>query len=349
MVNRAPFIIMRLIDPIWYNLQVMNDRININVGLPTPPSVIKTLVAGFNVVANHIYLILLPVALDLFIWLFPSINVTALFSPVVESLAVYTAELPAEASQMLNEMVANFNLTTLLRTLPIGVASLFSATVTHQNPLNFTNPIEVQSISQFLLGFSLFNIIGLVLGGMYYRLISDVSVKPIRPTLLRQIWRVLLLSAGWLAFFLALYIPISLLLLLLGLLEGFLQTIIIVVFLIPMSWLLLFVYYSYYPIFLNDNGVISTLKKTFHILRYSAPTLGWFSILALFLSQGLNNLWTSAPATSWISLIGIFGHGFISAGLLASSFIYFNKLSIWVDETMLWFGKNRQPDRDHIE
>jgi len=327
----------------------MNDRLNINVSLPTPPSVIRTLVAGFNLVANHIYLILLPVTLDLFIWLFPSINVTALFSPVVESFAEFTTELPVEASQMLNELVANFNLTSLLRTLPIGVASLFSAAVIHENPLNSTNTIEVMSISQFLLGFSLFNIIGLALGGMYYRMVSDVSVKPIRPTLLRQTWRVLLLSAGWLVFFLALYIPISLILLLLGFLEGFLQTVLIVILLIPMSWLLLFVYYSYYPFFMNDNGVVASLKKTFHIIRYTAPTLGWFSIIALFLSQGLNYLWTSAPATSWVSLIGIFGHGFISAGLLASSFIYFNKLSVWVDETVLWFGKNRKPERDRTE
>lgn len=327
----------------------MNDRLNSNNSLPTPPSAIKTLVAGFNVVANHIYLILLPVILDLFIWLAPSVNVTSLFSPVLESFAEFTTELPVEASQILNEMVANFNLTSLLRTLPIGVASLFSAAVIHENPLNFTNTIEVKSISQFLLGFSLFNLIGVALGGMYYRMVSDVAVKPIRPSILRQTWRVLVLSAGWLAFFLALYIPISLLLLLLGLLEGFLQTVLLVILLIPMSWLLLFVYYSYYPIFMNDNGLLATLKKTFQVVRYTAPTLGWFSILALFLSQGLNYLWASAPATSWVSLIGIFGHGFISAGLLASSFIYFNKLSVWVDETMLWFGKNRQSERDRTE
>lgn len=327
----------------------MNDHLNTVNNFPTPPSVIKTLVSGFNVVANHIYLIFLPVILDLFIWLFPSISVTKLFAPLIESFAEFTIELPAEASQMLNDLVLNFNLTTLLRTLPIGVASLFSAAIKHESPLFYPSAIEVETLSQFLIGFSLFNIVGVLLGGFYYRMVSDASVKPIRPSFLRQAWRVVLLTVSWLAIALALYVPISLLLLLLGLLEGFLRTIIIIVLLIPLSWLLLYVYYSYYPLFLNDNDIRATLKKTFRIVRFSGPTLGWFSLLALFISQGLNQLWASAPATSWASLVGIFGHGFISAGLLASSFIYFSKLSVWVDETMLWIGKNRQTERDRIE
>lgn len=313
---------------------------------PVPPPVIKTLVSGFNVVANNIYLILFPVIVDLLIWLFPGISIKNFSQPVLQAFVDMSAELPAESLRMITDLLANFNMLTLLRTLPIGVASLFSASLAQENPINTTPNFEVNNFSQFILLTLLINLVGILLGGFYFRQVADVTTKPIRPRLDRQMLRVILLSFGWLLFFLVINIPIALLTLLVGLLSGILRAIVGILLMIPASWLLLFVYYSYYPLFLNDSGVIPAVKKTFHVVRYSAPTLGWFSIIAILISQGLNMLWVSAPATSWISLVGIFGHAFISAGLLAASFIYFTKTSVWVDETLLWFIKNDRSKSD---
>jgi len=315
---------------------------------PVPPPVIKTLLNGFNTVANNIYLILFPVVVDLFIWLVPGISIKNFAQPMLQTFNDLSADIPADGLRMITDLLANFNMFTLLRTLPIGVASLFSASLVQENPLNTTPMLEVNGISQFLLFVILINLIGIVLGGLYFRQVADVSTKPIRASLGRQMVRVLLLSGGWLLFFLILNIPVVLLFMLVSLLSGVLKTILVIVLMIPASWLVLFIYYSYYPLFLSDSGVIAAVKKSFHVIRYSAPTLGWFSIIALMISQGLNLLWVSAPAVSWVSLVGISGHAFISAGLLASSFIYFNKTSVWVDETLLWFAKNERTKTDNI-
>ena len=49
--------------------------------LPPPPGVIGSLRAGFDAVSKHIGLILLPVALDIFLWLGPRLSVGGLVNP----------------------------------------------------------------------------------------------------------------------------------------------------------------------------------------------------------------------------------------------------------------------------
>ena len=52
--------------PIWNKLKVTL------VG--TPPRIFKSILAGFNTVANHIYLIILPVLIDMVLWLGPKLT-----------------------------------------------------------------------------------------------------------------------------------------------------------------------------------------------------------------------------------------------------------------------------------
>lgn len=72
------------------------------------------------------------------------------------------------------------------------------------------------------------------------------------------------------------------------------------------------------------------------MMRYALPSLGWFVIVAMVLSQGLNFLWRIPPSDSWMTLFGIFGHAFVSTALLAASFIYYRDLNIWVDAALQW-------------
>jgi len=58
-------------------------------------------------------------------------------------------------------------------------------------------------------------------------------------------------------------------------------------------------------------------------------------VLAVFLlSFGLNFLWNIPPKDSWITLLGIFGHSFVSTALLAGSFIYYRDMNIWLQSAI---------------
>jgi hypothetical protein len=57
---------------------------------------------------------------------------------------------------------------------------------------------------------------------------------------------------------------------------------------------------------------------------------GIFFIMLILLNYGLDALWSTPPIDSWMLLVGILGHGFISSGLIASSFAFYNRGMKWV-------------------
>jgi hypothetical protein len=59
------------------------------------------------------------------------------------------------------------------------------------------------------------------------------------------------------------------------------------------------------------------------LTRMTLPTTSLFFLSVLAISEGLNILWRVPPETSWLTLLGIGGHAFISSGLMAASFIFY--------------------------
>ena len=51
--------------------------------LPPPPGVVGSLRAGFDAVASNLTVALIPLALDLLLWLGPRLRVDRLFRPVL--------------------------------------------------------------------------------------------------------------------------------------------------------------------------------------------------------------------------------------------------------------------------
>jgi hypothetical protein len=48
------------------------------------------------------------------------------------------------------------------------------------------------------------------------------------------------------------------------------------------------------------------------------------------MSYGLNFLWNIPPSGSWMTLVGIAGHAFVTTALLAASFVYYRDMQVWL-------------------
>jgi hypothetical protein len=108
------------------------------VELPPPPGVMGSLRAGFDAVSRHVALILLPMALDVLLWLGPRFSVDGLLAPFLNMLfdqTRLTLTSSAEVSRftefetLFNQTVEHFNVLSLLsrlQTFPIGVSSLLA-------------------------------------------------------------------------------------------------------------------------------------------------------------------------------------------------------------------------------
>jgi len=68
--------------------------------------------------------------------------------------------------------------------------------------------------------------------------------------------------------------------------------------------------------------------------RFTLPTSSLFVISVVLLTISLNYLWSVPPDDSWMLLVGIAGHAFITTALLAASFVYYRDMNTWLQTVL---------------
>jgi hypothetical protein len=59
-----------------------------------------------------------------------------------------------------------------------------------------------------------------------------------------------------------------------------------------------------------------------------------FVLVVFLVGFGLNLLWAVPAEESWLALVGVLGHAFITTALLAASFIYYQAMSTWLQAVL---------------
>src|SRR5437867_11896206 len=129
--------------------------------LPHPPGVVGSLRAGFDTVSSHVILILLPIALDLFLWLGPRLSVDGLISPFVKLIFSQARTALTSSSDLKRftdfqsafiELIQHFNLLSLigkLQTFAIGIWSLLAQNMPTKTPFDSQDVVQVTSVLGF--------------------------------------------------------------------------------------------------------------------------------------------------------------------------------------------------------
>lgn len=299
------------------------------------------MVNGFNTVANNLGVILLPALLDFFLWLGPQLKAKALVTPVME----LAGQMPDSAQTQamvaaLTEFANGFNLFAVLRTYPFGISSLMTANLSLQTPLGERVQLDPAGMAVSALLVLALTAAGWLGGGFYYRAVAGAVFKENSPSILRSLLHILLLSGLWMVFFLFFNIPALILLGILGMFNATVRVIILILLSIPFSWFLIGLFYSAHGIYANRQNAFQSAWSSFRMVRYSLPNVGWFSIMAIVLSQGMDMLWRIAPASSWMTAVGILGHAFVSTSLLAASFFYYRDINVWIESALQWLKSN---------
>ncbi len=93
------------------------------------------------------------------------------------------------------------------------------------------------------------------------------------------------------------------------------------------------------PLFFSPHGIIAHHKtmwestlESIRLSRATLPTTGLLILVFVLISEGLNVLWNIPEDQSWFLMIGIFGHAFITAALLAASFAYYKDADTYLRE-----------------
>jgi hypothetical protein len=316
---------------------------NSKTELMTPPKLIGTLTSGFNAVANNIYLILFPVILDTFLWLGPHLRIKQLLQPFVLNLTSGVSDLTTPelgnvskwSQEIWDILLTQFNLVSLVRSFPIGIPSLMAGLSPIKTPYGSALLFEVNGVTETILFWFVFSLIGIIFGCLYFDAISrSTSPETIRfsfSTAGSSLLQVFVFTFFFLIVLLLFSIPTILIISVLTLISPAVGEIALLFIGIVVIWFIMPLAFSPHGVFTEGKTFYSSISTSIRLVRNYLPGTGIFFLTALLLYQGLNILWETAPETSWMSLVGIFGHAFISTGLIASSFVYYRHGIAWME------------------
>jgi len=320
-----------------------------------PPRMIPSFAEGFQSIANRIYIIIFPVLLDLLLWFGPLVRIREVVLPFLNRAAELSAgaygeegaALIAESTAAWEAILERFNLLSLLRTFPVGIPSLLAGRGVDANPLGLAVIRDISS-SNGTVNISLgILVVGILLGCIYFSLTASASLQTSEPVktgnFFRQFVQIMILNIMLVGGLAILLVPLLCLMAFLLFMLPSLGTIPVILFGLALVWVLFPLAFSPHGIIANQQNASRSAITSMRIIRSLAGPAGIFFILAILLSKGLNALWLTPQTNSWMLLVGIFGHGFISSGILAASFIYYRDGYEWITSQLAEKENTAQP------
>lgn len=320
--------------------------------LPAPPNWLKALMAGFDAVANHVGLLLFPIALDLLLWFGPQLRLSQLIRAyldlTLQAASLQTgqvAEFTRASTELFQPFAERFNLVSTLRTFPVGVASLMTGRGPLENPLGQPIVTEITSFGAALLAWLGLALAGLLLATTYFWMVSRVVLPKAETgnSLLGQavsrFSQVIQLSLFSLAVMIAVGIPLSCILPSLASAGSFGRAGLFIYGVI-IIWLLFPLIFAPFGIFVHQDTMWASVRRGARLARWTMPNTFLFVLIIMVFSQGLDLLWNIPPDNSWFMLVGIVGHAFIAASLLAAFFIYYRDAGMYVQGRIQQFTSN---------
>jgi hypothetical protein len=321
--------------------------------LPPPPGVVGSLRAGFDAIASNFLVILFPLALDLWLWLGPHLSLEKFFMPILADYSKIAGAGGVPVTDIDNAMkiyVAlfhEFNMFSMLRAFPIGIFSLMTGIMPLETPFGGTTVWQVGTATGLLASLLGLTLAGWLGGGLFFYWVS-VIVTPAQEGRIRSLQAVLqtvLFSLVWVVVLFILSMPIMLVIYLLFALSPSLAQGVLLFLGFLSLWLLVPLFFSPHGIFIKKQNALVSIVNSMRMARFTLPTSSMFVLSTLLLGIGLNFLWSVPPEDSWMMLVGIFGHAFVTTALLAASFIYYRDMTAWLEIALERFKTNTTTTR----
>ncbi len=308
--------------------------------LPPPPGIIGSLRTGFDTIAIHITAILMPLALDLLLWLGPHLSVDRLSQPVLEnfgSMAAnngFTAGDVQTGLDLYRGFFQQFNLFGMLRTFPIGVSSLMSGKLPVQSPLGAPVILQIDTFDHLLGLILLLTLVGWTLGALYFRWIAVLVMPEASAATGYALTQTLLYSLVWSLLSWTVGLPVFLFFYLIFTISPLLGEGVLLLLGFLSMWLIVPIFFSPHGMFVRKQNALASILSSFQMARFTLPTSSLFVLTVFLIGIGLNFLWSIPASDSWLALVGILGHAFITTALLASSFVYYHDMTVWLQTVL---------------
>jgi len=310
---------------------------------PAPPNIITAIRGGFDAIANRIYIILIPVLLDLLLWLGPHFQIKGLVAVFMESLRTTPGFDPSRSDsllpinpEVLQAAIERINLMTILRSYPIGIPSLVSGILPLEAPFGSPTFVDVESPVMVTLIWLVLTLLGILAGTLYFILIAQAALdrrllwKKALKEWPRRLLQVIFLSVTVGVILVVLLIPSTCILSFVSMGGIPVSQIAVVVLVGMLLWVLFPLAFTPHGIIVQRFNIMAAIQRSIVLTRMTMPTTALFFLVILLAGQGLDILWRVPEENSWLTIVGLAGHAFVASALLASSFVYYRDADIWV-------------------
>jgi len=316
--------------------------------LPAPPlGVIASITSGFETVNARLELILLPLALDLFLWFGPHLSIKPMVDRSLDLMRTLMAQDPNSLKnfevvrQGLATFGTEFNLFSMISQplgLPLGLPSLMAGRSPIVIPGGAPTIWLIDSPLEFILLFGAFGLVGLFLSALYFGGLAQQvreSKRDLRQ-LLQHVWgdwaRLTALAVIGLIALFFLSLPILVLSTVAALLNPIAGSIVSVLSWTVVVWIILYTGFTPHGIILQRRSLFGALWDSLRLVQWSLPSTASLYILLVVISVGLSAVWNIPEPNSWYLLIGLVGHALVSTALVASTFVYYRDRYRWWTE-----------------
>ena len=295
---------------------------------PERRGVIDSVATGFQITHLHLPFLLIPVSLDLFLWLGPKVSVRPLLDGVFGSPTTALADLGANAgapaAEQLTTSLTGFNLISVLAlVMPTSRPFIIESAQESSAITIATWPMAIALVLVFFAA--------AVLIGALYR--STVVQGVLRPSAWSgdDIYRTFLAAAPHYVRLLLLVLGIATAgMVVASLVTSLFEAIVpgaggLVIVLLSgvVLWLVILFFLSESAVFVSGYGALASLQASARIVRtYLWPSVGLFFLVRL-IGFGMGIIWGRVGDASLVTIAAIGGNAYIATGLTLAAMVYY--------------------------
>jgi hypothetical protein len=336
-----------------------------------PIGVLSSIVAGFDRVAAKPQLILPILLLDLFLWFGPRISIEPLIPDFLAIFDVSASEIVGmedvelsfeeieEGTNVLSGLSVfplgvPFNLVVGLGSLTPGIPSLMASRFPTETPIGTPVIITIDNASSALLIWMGCLVVGIFMGVWLHRMVAGQVVLEAEFGSSWIAWgRSLVLGLGALIVAVLFALLTSVLIAFASFLFGarigdLLGGTLMISCLSICAWIAIYLFFSVHGIVLKGFGLLrSMLESVFFVrMNFVSTVVFLFSISSVTLALR-RYVWSLPQNESWLMILAIFGHAFITATFLTASYIFYQERREWLvafmTSTVSPEGEPKQP------
>lgn len=302
--------------------------------------IIDSISAGYRLLGRRIELILIPVLLDLLLWLSPQISIAPILARVGEAytqmaqaagMSAGFEELTTTTTEMLDAMGESTNLLSgLVSGSLLSVPSIAGALA----PPITRDPILISNSLMALVLWLGFTLVGLLLGVLYMELLVRVlplgaarknnSVVDLLRATVCHFGRVLLYTVIMAVAFMIAIVPLSAVLGLFLMLAPALGTTMLAVAGGLFFVVMLYLYFVVAAIVLDDVGVLEAIGRSMQLVRKNFLSVIGFVLLVALIGLGMGLLLASlAESSPFVAVLAIVLNGWIGTGLALALLVFY--------------------------